>query len=59
MQAIALEQKRNVVSISIQNTLRNLNDILERSNREAEQREKREIKPMVEKEKKVLNKEDY
>lgn len=59
MQAIALEQKRNVVSISIQNTLRNLNEILERSNREAEQREKREIKPMVEKEKKVLNKEDY
>jgi hypothetical protein len=59
MQAIALEQKRNVVSISIQNTLRNLNDILERSNREAEQREKREIKPMVEKEKKVLDKEDY
>jgi hypothetical protein len=59
MQAIALEQKRNVVSISIQNTLRNLNEILERSNREAEQREKREIKPMVEKEKKVLDKEDY
>jgi hypothetical protein len=36
-----------------------LNEILERSNREAEQREKREIKPMVEKEKKVLDKEDY
>lgn len=59
MQAIALEQKRNVVSMSIQNTLRNLNEILERSNREAEQREKREIKPLVEKEKKVLDKEDY